>query len=114
MRLRSKAAVGLLSAVGLFFSTGVAAHDSPNDGHIPKDVNYGFNLVGRDTLAGVEDGLYTDVWSHDGYAYVGTFQDPACTRAGVFVVDIGAAIDGYANGEMRGAVVAEIKSLLDA
>ena len=23
------------------------AHDSPNDGHIPKDVNYGFELVGR-------------------------------------------------------------------
>jgi hypothetical protein len=32
---------------------GLAHHDSGNDGHIPKDVNYGFEVVGRDTLAGV-------------------------------------------------------------
>ena len=35
--------VGVLAAT----VTAVSAHDSPNDGHIPKDVNYGFELVGR-------------------------------------------------------------------
>ncbi len=83
------------------------AHDSPNDGHIPKDANYGFEVIGRDTLGGVTDGLYTDVWSHDGYAYIGTFQDP-CTDAGVFIVDVAAAIANYPDTE--GATVADIKS----
>jgi len=83
-------------------------HDSPNDGHIPKDTNYGFEVVGRDTLSGVADGLYTDVWSHDGYAYIGTFQEPGCTDAGVFIVDMAAAVANYPATE--GATVAEIKS----
>ncbi|MFW2332812.1 PA domain-containing protein [Ilumatobacter sp.] len=111
MRTRTKVAAGLLSAVGLFFSTGVAAHDSPNDGHIPKDVNYGFELVGRDTLAGVSEfGNYTDVWSHKGFAYVGTFQEP-CSDAGVFIADVDAAIAQFQNGgSVSGATVAEIKS----
>ena len=87
------------------------AHDTPNpDGHIAPNVNYGFNVIGRDVLAGVTDGLYTDVWSHDGFAYVGTFQEPACTRAGVFVVDMAAAVANYAGGSLDGAVVAEIPS----
>jgi hypothetical protein len=87
------------------------AHESPNDGHIAANVNYGFDVIGRDTLGGVIDGKYTDVWSHDGYAYVGTFQDPDCTNAGVFVVDIDQAIAQYADGGgTEGAVVAEIKS----
>ncbi|MBW7471669.1 hypothetical protein QQF73_00150 [Marinobacter sp. M216] len=64
-------------------------HDSPlPDGHIPANVNYGFEVIGRDTLAGISNGLYTDVWAHDGYAYIGTFQEPDCTRAGVFISDI--------------------------
>ena len=81
------------------------AHDSPNEGHIPANTNYGFEPIGRDTLGGVEDGLYTDVWSHDGYAYIGTFQDPGCTNAGVFIVDIAQSISQYPNSE--GATVAE-------
>lgn len=94
--------IGFLGAV-------VMAHDTPNpDGHIPTNVNYGFEVIGRDTLDGETDGLYTDVWSHNGYAYVGTFQEPDCTRAGVFVIDIAAAIANYPN--TSGAVVAEIKS----
>ncbi len=108
MRTRTKAAIGLLSASGLLFSTGVAAHDSGNDGHVPANVNYGFEVIGRDTLAGVQDGLYTDVWSQDGYAYIGTFQEPGCTDAGVFIVDIEAAVANYPN--TSGATVAEIKS----
>ena len=84
------------------------AHDSPNDGHIPKDTNYGFEVIGRDTLTGVADGLYTDVWSHNGHAYIGTFQEPDCTDAGVFIVDMAAAVANYPNTE--GATVAEIKS----
>ena len=97
-------------AIGLSAAGVGLAHDSPNEGHIPKDVNYGFEVIGRDTLAGVTDGLYTDVWSHDGYAYIGTFQDP-CTDAGVFIVDIDAAIAQYAeDGSTAGATVADIKS----
>ena len=67
---------------------------------------------GRDTLAGIADGLYTDVWSHKGYAYVGTFQNPSCTNAGVFIVDIEQAIANYdgGNGSIEGATIAEIKS----
>ena len=84
------------------------AHDSPNDGHIPKDTNYGFDVVGRDTLTGVSDGLYTDVWSHNGYAYIGTFQEPDCSNAGVFIVDMAAAVANYP--DTMGATVAEIKS----
>ena len=84
------------------------AHDSPNEGHISKDTNYGFEVIGRDTLTGVADGLYTDVWSHKGYAYIGTFQDPDCTDAGVFIVDIDAAVVNFPSTE--GATVAEIKS----
>lgn len=87
----------------------VSAHDTPNpDGHVPSNVNYGFNVIGRDTLDGETDGLYTDVWSHDGYAYVGTYQEPDCTRAGVFIVDIAAAVANHPN--RSGTVVSRIKS----
>jgi hypothetical protein len=101
--------VGGLAGFALVVSSASlgAAHDSGNDGHVPANTNYGFEVIGRDTLGGVTDGLYTDVWSHDGYAYIGTFQDP-CTDAGVFVVDISAAIAQYPDTE--GATVAEIKS----
>jgi len=98
----------LASTITFAVSTSVViAHDSPNDGHIPKDANYGFEVIGRDILTGVTDGFYTDIWSHNGYAYIGTFQDP-CTSAGVFVVDIAAAIGQYPNSQ--GATVAEIRS----
>lgn len=103
--------VGAIAAAVMMTPGVVSAHDTDlPDGHLPTNINYGFEVLGRDTLAGVTDGLYTDVWSHDGYAYVGTYQEPACTRAGVFVVDIAQAIDNYGAGDMSGAVVAEIKS----
>ena len=98
-------AIALTSAVPIM---GLAHHDSGNDGHIPKDVNYGFTVVGRDDLAGVSDGLYTDVWSHGGYAYIGTFQEPDCSDAGVFIIDLAAAVANYP--AIEGATVAEIKS----
>lgn len=64
-------------------------HDTPlPDGHVPSNVNYGFSVIGRDTLGGISSGLYTDVWAHEGYAYIGTFQEPECTRAGVYISDI--------------------------
>lgn len=64
-------------------------HDTPNpDGHIPTNVNYGFSVIGHDTLGGISDGKYTDVWAHKGYAYVGTFQEPTCDRSGVYISDI--------------------------
>ena len=93
----------LTFAIAASVATTGLTHDSPNDGHIPKDVNYGFEVVGRDTLGGVTDGQYTDVWSHKGFAYVGTFQEP-CSNAGVFIVDIDAAIANYPDTE--GATVA--------
>jgi hypothetical protein len=99
-RTTPRIVLAALTAVGLILGTAAvgSAHDSPNDGHIPKDVNYGFDVIGRDTLAGVTDGNYTDVWSHDGYAYIGTFQDP-CSDAGVFIVDIDAAIAQFPDTE---------------
>ncbi len=101
----------LVPAMALgFFTPMLSAHDSElPDGHIPPNINYGFEVIGRDLLAGVSDGLYTDVWSHKGYAYVGTFQEPSCSRAGVFVVDIAQVLNGYP-ASIEGAVVAEIKS----
>ncbi|WP_034269307.1 PA domain-containing protein [Haloechinothrix halophila] len=33
-------------------------------------------------------GSITDVWEHDGYAYVGTFYEPDCSRFGTRIVDI--------------------------
>ncbi|MGI9608205.1 MAG: hypothetical protein ACR2P0_18885, partial [Acidimicrobiales bacterium] len=90
--------------------TSLSAHESQNDGHIPANTNYGFEVVGRDKLGGVTDGLYTDVWSHDGFAYIGTFQEPDCTNSGVFVVDIEQTLENYANGIEDGATVGEIKS----
>lgn len=108
----------LLAVLGVFvlvtttmFPAPAAAHDSENDGHIPANVNYGFEVIGRDVLEGITDGKYTDVWSHDGFAYIGTFQEPECTTAGVFVVDIAMAIENYP--ETSGATVAEIPSAVD-
>ncbi len=98
----------LFLAVGLAASISVAAHESNTEGHVPANTNYGFEVIGRDLLAGIRDGLYTDVWSHNGYAYVGTFQEPGCTDAGVFIVDIHQAVAQYPT--MEGALVAEIRS----
>jgi|GEM_PF-2551473 len=103
--------VASVSLLATMLMPSASAHpQDASDGHIAANTNYGFEVVGRDLLAGITDGLYTDVWSHDGYAYVGTFQEPECTTAGVFIVDIEQAIDNYANGETEGATVAEIKS----
>ena len=82
-------------------ATVVTGHDGDTEGHVPANTNYGFTVVGRDTLAGIADGLYTDVWSHKGYAYVGTFQNPSCTNAGVFIVDIEQAIANYDGGKRQ-------------
>lgn len=65
------------------------SHESESEGHIEQDLNYGFDHVGQDTLGGVEEGRYTDVWSDGrGFAYVGTFQEPTCDRSGVYISDI--------------------------
>lgn len=111
MRLRTTLTAALLSAL-LLLSGGAAlahpgdpvndgavhdnkhalhdfSHEGDNEGHIDKDVNYGFELVGQDTLGGVTDGRYTDVWADgNGFAYVGTFQEPTCDRSGVYISDI--------------------------
>jgi hypothetical protein len=101
-------ALGLAIALSSVLPLTGQAHDSPNEGHIPKDANYGFEVIGRDTLAGIVDGNYTDVWSHKGYAYIGTFQDP-CSSAGVFIVDMAAAVEQYPENT-EGATVASIRS----
>ena len=99
----------MAALAGVIGATAVA-HDTDNpDGHVPPNVNYGFEVVGRDLLGGIADGLYTDVWSHNGYGYIGTFQEPECSSAGVFVVDLRQAISSYPDA-IDGAVVAEIKS----
>ncbi|MEH6451499.1 MAG: PA domain-containing protein [Psychromonas sp.] len=105
-----KNTIGLaaFALTSLFPVMGQAHHDSGNDGHVTSNINYGFEVVGRDTLAGVANGLYTDVWSHKGYAYIGTFQEPDCSDAGVFIIDMAAAVGNYPDTE--GATVAEIKS----
>lgn len=63
MREKIRLNTGGIATIALAASiaTVALAHDSPNDGHIPKDVNYGFEVIGRDTLSGVSDGHYTDV-----------------------------------------------------
>ena len=76
-------------------------HESENDGHIEPDTNYGLRPVGRDELGGSSDGLYTDVWAHEGYAYVGTFEDPACDRSGVYISDISDPADPTTVGMIK-------------
>lgn len=90
-------------------STGIA-HEGDTQGHVPQNTNYGFSVIGRDLLDGIQDGLYTDVWSHEGYAYIGTFQEPDCSNAGVFVVDIEAAVQNFTTSNLQGATIAEISS----
>lgn len=101
---------GRAIAVALVATAGAAAqaHESGNDGHVAPNTNYGFEVIGQDLLGGVEDGLYTDVWSHNGYAYIGTFQEPGCSSAGIFVVDIEAAVANYP--DTTGATIAHIPS----
>lgn len=113
-RRLTMAAAGVLAVASL--PSAAFSHDSDTEGHVPANTNYGFVDIGRDTLAGVVDGQYTDVWSHDGYAYVGTFQNTGCTTEGVYVVDIGAAIEGYSSDDessWEGATVAHIPSAPD-
>jgi len=112
IRRRAAIVLGVFVLVATtMFPSSAGAHDSENDGHIPANVNYGFEVIGRDLLEGITDGKYTDVWSHDGFAYIGTFQEPECSTAGVFVVDIAMAIENYP--ETSGATVAEIPSAVD-
>lgn len=107
MRFRSLTVAAVLAVMTLLISSAAFAHEeavhdgdlkelrhalhdheSEGEGHIAQDVNYGLRPVGQDTLGGVEEGRYTDVWAHDGYAYVGTFQEPTCDRSGVYISDI--------------------------
>lgn len=98
----------LLGAAAAFFGvSGGLAHDSVNDGFVAPNVNYGFTVIGRDTVGGNEDTGYTDVWAHEGYAYIGTFQE-SCGDAAVFVVDLAAAVANYPGTE--GATAARIRS----
>ena len=107
---KSIRSIAIAATVFGLFSPVLSAHeiDLP-DGHVVPDINYGFNVIGRDTLDGIQDGKYTDVWSHKGYAYVGTYQEPDCSRDGVFIVDIAAVIGSYPDS-IDGAVVAEVRS----
>ena len=102
------AILGAIALVSTVLVAPSSAHESENDGHVAANTNYGFEVIGRDVLEGVTDGKYTDVWSQDGFAYIGTFQDPECSTSGVFIVDMAAAIANYP--DTAGATVAEIKS----
>lgn len=107
-RTWAAAVFGALALMATVLAAPTSAHESENDGHIAPNTNYGFEVIGRDTLEGVADGKYTDTWSLNGFAYIGTFQEPECSTAGVFVVDIADAIANYP--DISGATVAEIKS----
>ena len=56
------------AALALASAAPVIAHDVPvPDGHIPPNVNYGFEVIGRDVLApeltpSERTGFFTDVW----------------------------------------------------
>ena len=102
---------GAMALISATLVSPAVAHESENDGHIAANVNYGFDVIGRDVLEGITDGKYTDVWSHDGFAYIGTFQEPDCTTSGVFIVDMVQAIENYP--ATTGATVAEINSPVD-
>ena len=115
MKLHLNSFVTYLSLAVSTISVVVHAHVGGNDGHVPPDVNYGFTLIGRDTLGGVKTRTYTDVWSYNGYAYVGTYRNAnaknenQCTSDSVYIVDMQAAVQQYSAGNIQGAVVAEIK-----
>ena len=115
-----RTALGLLAAVGLAVGAVSAspssAHDDPDDGgddgtlSLPADMSVGLevadlqsNVISDGTFADVTKDLAvvgrgdrnagdatTDVWSHDGYAYTGTFNNPCGgdPDAGVWVWDV--------------------------
>ncbi len=88
MRFRAPLAVVLTAGMALA-SAGIAtAHGGGEDGHVPANTNYGISPVGYSPLEGVQDGRYTDVWAHEGFAYVGSFQNPDCSNDGVYIADI--------------------------
>lgn len=88
MRFRVPLAVVLTVGMAVA-SAGIAtAHGGGEDGHVPANTNYGISPVGYSPLEGVQDGRYTDVWAHEGFAYVGSFQDPDCSNDGVYIADI--------------------------
>lgn len=88
MRFRAPLAVVLTVGMALAGAGVATAHGGGEDGHIPANTNYGISPVGYSPLQGVQDGRYTDVWAHDGYAYVGSFQNPDCSNDGVYIADI--------------------------
>lgn len=73
--------------------SGHATHEPSESG--PPAVAQGFEHVSTFTFDfdgdGATDtgiGSITDVWEHDGIAYVGTFYEPDCSRFGTRIVDI--------------------------
>jgi hypothetical protein len=108
MKVTARRILDVLGASLAFLgATAGVAHEGVNDGFVPTNVNYGFAVVGREMPGATVGANYTDVWSHRGFAYIGAFQD-ACGDAGVFIVDVSAAIANYPSTE--GATVAEVKS----
>lgn len=88
MRYRVPLAVVITGSMALA-SAGIAtAHGGGEDGHVPANTNYGISPVGYSPLEGVQDSRYTDVWAHEGHAYVGSFQEPDCSNDGVYITDI--------------------------
>lgn len=88
MRFRAPLAVVLTVGMALAGAGIATAHGGGQDGHVPANTNYGISPVGYSPLQGVQDGRYTDVWAHEGHAYVGSFQNPDCSNDGVYIADI--------------------------
>lgn len=89
MRIRRSLTMAVAAAMAIG-TAGIATAHAPGvaDGHIDANTNYGLELVGYSPLQGVQDGRYTDVWAHEGHAYVGSFQNPTCSNDGVYIADI--------------------------
>ena len=77
----------VIALLGVVNASGHEPGQEP-DGHVPPDINYGFEVVAHHTLAGVIPSRYTDVWEWNGFAYVGSYELPECDRSGVFITDI--------------------------
>lgn len=77
------------------------------DGHVVPNINYGFKLIGQDTLDGVGTQKYSDVWSHKNFGYVASFGRNECDQnIAIHVVDLKKAIDQFP--ATSGAVVATL------
>lgn len=74
-------------------ASAAVAHDPPDTGGTGEPLpptSQELEVLGNYNPLGGVEGLTTDVWAHGNYAYLGSFQNPFCSRdlTGVRIVDI--------------------------